>query len=363
MEPAPRPCQTKDCARPRRVRYGLGRDFPVGAFSWACCSHCARGTHDVNGATVHSAACNALAVLLPPAPAPVPTPTPLAPAPSAMHATDALPAPPPRNLRARPVSARLQAAPYRVRSGFDYCTASHAIRRAPSPRCRLQAGAMHRFRPRSCRPADLQSGPSAAASGFAFPVAATDPLQRLAARGGSSAAKARGRSRPWHRPPHHRRRLAGAYGGTRPDAAATSALACAGTAVACATAARQSAATLHGALPRRRRRQCRGSSFRQRPCRACAGAKPACSLLDPGVQPSTDDVARRSSDFLRRPSLLRALWSGAARGRCHGRRTRPHAGLRHGRGGTAAATAPGCLRPRGAAAHGGLARQCVNFLQ
>ena len=177
-------------------------------------------------------------------------------------------------------------------------------------------------------------------------------------------AKARGRSRP-----HGTGRrttanaVAGAYGGTRPDAAATGALACAGTAVACATAARQSAATLNGALPRWRRRQCRGSSLRQRPCRACAGAKPAGSLLDPGVRPSADDAARRPSDFLRRPSLLRALWSGAARGRCHGRRTHPHAGLRLGRSSTAAATAPGSLRPQGAATHGRLARQYVNFLQ
>ena len=67
VEPAPWPCQTKDCARPRRVRYGLGRDFPVGAILLVCCSHCARDTRDANGVKVHSAACDALAV---PAPAP-----------------------------------------------------------------------------------------------------------------------------------------------------------------------------------------------------------------------------------------------------------------------------------------------------
>lgn len=164
----------------------------------------------------------------------------------------------------------------------------------------------------------------------------------------------------------HRRRLAKARGRGRPSGRArASATGRRTTAVACATAAHQSATALHlhGALPRRRRRQCRGSSFRQRPCRTCAGAKPACSLLDPGVLPSTEDVAHRSGDFLWRPSLLRALWGGAARGRCHGRRARPLAGVRRGRGGTAAATAPGYLRPRGAAAHGGLARQCANFLQ
>ena len=137
MEPAPRLCQTKDCTRPRRVRNGLGRDFPVGAFSWACCSHCARGTHDVNGANVHSAACDALAVLLPPAPAPVPTPTPLAHAPSTMHATDALPAPPPRNLRAATGVCALAGCSLPVYdSAFDYCTASHAIQEgalAPLP--------------------------------------------------------------------------------------------------------------------------------------------------------------------------------------------------------------------------------------
>ena len=126
VEPAPRLCQTKDCTRPRRVRHGLGRDFPVGAFSWACCSHCARGTHDANGAKVHSAACDALAALLPPAPAPVPTPTPLAHAPSTMHATDALPAPPPRNLRAAGICALAGCSLPVYDSGFDYCTASHA---------------------------------------------------------------------------------------------------------------------------------------------------------------------------------------------------------------------------------------------
>jgi hypothetical protein len=48
-------------------------------------------------------------------------------------------------------------------------------------------------------------------------------------------------------------------------------------AIAYATATQHSASALHCALPRQRRRQCRGGDFSQRPYRACAGTKPACS--------------------------------------------------------------------------------------
>ena len=65
VDPAPWPCRTKDCARPRRVRYRPGIGFPVGAFSWVCCLHCAHEAHDVNGVKVHSAECDALAVSAP----------------------------------------------------------------------------------------------------------------------------------------------------------------------------------------------------------------------------------------------------------------------------------------------------------
>ena len=256
VDPAPWPCRTKYCARPRRVRYRLGMGFPVGAFSWVCCLRCAHETRDVNGVQVHSAECDALAVS--------------APAPPTVRAADthADPAPAPTDKPTADLLSRRLAA-------LERQDIEDALRRRA-------AAAAH--------PAAHMPAP---------PAAAPPPTPAPA---------------PMRHPPRRRRH---------------SALACADTAVACATAAHQSATALHGALPRRRRRQCRGSSFRQRPCRTCAGAKPACSLLDPGVLPSTEDVARRFK-FPGRPSLLRALWSGAARGRCHGRRARPLAGVRRG---------------------------------
>ena len=81
VDPTPWPCLMKGCARPRRIRYRHGIGFPVGAFSWVCCLHCAYEAHDVDGVRVHTAECDAL--------------TELAPAPSAVHTADALTEPAP----------------------------------------------------------------------------------------------------------------------------------------------------------------------------------------------------------------------------------------------------------------------------
>ena len=95
-DPTPWPCcLMTGCSRPRRVRFRHGRGFPVGAFTWVCCSQCTLGEHDANGVKVHSAKCNALTGLAPSSSA-VPTADALAdsaPAPSALlptaHAADA----------------------------------------------------------------------------------------------------------------------------------------------------------------------------------------------------------------------------------------------------------------------------------
>ena len=89
-DPTPRPCcLMTGCSRPRRVRFRHGRGFPVGAFTWVCCSQCTLGEHDANGVKVHSATCNALTGFAPSSSA-VPTADALAdsaPAPSALLPT------------------------------------------------------------------------------------------------------------------------------------------------------------------------------------------------------------------------------------------------------------------------------------
>ena len=101
VDPTPWPCRMTGCSRPRRIRFRHGIGFPVGAFSWVCCLHCARGEHDVNGVRVHSAECDAL--------------TGLAPASSAVHTADALtdPAPAPSAVpsTAHAADARTEPAP------------------------------------------------------------------------------------------------------------------------------------------------------------------------------------------------------------------------------------------------------------
>ena len=149
VDPAPWPCRMKGCARPRQIRYRHGIGFPVGAFTWVCCLHCAYEAHDVDGVRLHTAECDALTVS--------------APAPSTVHTADARtePAPEPVAVPAVDLLSRRLAA--LERRDIEY-----ALRRRA-------AAAAH---PAAHTPAPPAAAPPPTPAPAPMPVPAPAPLPR-----------------------------------------------------------------------------------------------------------------------------------------------------------------------------------------